>query len=135
MKKEEVMSISVNSTYTVIDCPNCGILFAVTEELEERRRKDGKDFYCPNGHSMAYGNSDTEKLKKERDRSANLVARLDQERARRDHAERSRSAMKGQLTKVKKRVANGVCPCCNRSFEDLARHMSTQHPDYVEAQA
>ncbi len=127
--------LNINTTYTTIDCPNCGILFAITQELEERRRGDGKSFYCPNGHSMSYHGSTSEKLKKERDRSANLVARLDQERARRDAAERSRAAVKGQLTKVKKRVANGVCPCCNRSFSDLADHMATKHPDYVEAQS
>ena len=40
--------------------------------------------------------------------------------------------MKGQVTRIKKRVANGVCPCCNRTFKDLAAHMSTQHPDYIE---
>ena len=27
-------------------------------------------------------------------------------------------------------MANGVCPCCNRSFENLRNHMHTQHPDY-----
>jgi hypothetical protein len=34
------------------------------------------------------------------------------------------------MTRIKKRVAAGVCPCCNRSFKDLARHMAGQHPDY-----
>ena len=45
---------------------------------------------------------------------------------------RRRAAAKGQLTKVKKRVGNGVCPCCTRSFTDLARHMESKHPAYVE---
>jgi hypothetical protein len=30
-------------------------------------------------------------------------------------------------------VANGVCPCCNRTFQNLARHMAGKHPDYEEA--
>lgn len=30
-----------------------------------------------------------------------------------------------------RRIAAGVCPCCRRSFTDLARHMSSQHPDYA----
>lgn len=31
---------------------------------------------------------------------------------------------------IKKRVGNGVCPCCNRTFENLSRHMSCKHPEY-----
>ena len=28
-----------------------------------------------------------------------------------------------------KRVHNGVCPCCNRSFQNLQKHMKTKHPE------
>ncbi len=38
------------------------------------------------------------------------------------------------MTKVKKRAANGVCPCCNRTFSDLARHMKAKHPDFAEGE-
>jgi hypothetical protein len=44
---------------------------------------------------------------------------------------RSKAAYKGQLTKVRRKVANGSCPCCNRHFENLQRHMQTKHPEYV----
>lgn len=27
--------------------------------------------------------------------------------------------------------ACGVCPCCNRSFTNVRRHMTSQHPDYT----
>lgn len=40
------------------------------------------------------------------------------------------AAYKGQVTKVKRRVSKGVCPCCNRTFENLARNMESQHPAY-----
>jgi hypothetical protein len=23
-----------------------------------------------------------------------------------------------------------VCPCCQRSFQNLSRHMKTKHPEY-----
>jgi hypothetical protein len=23
-----------------------------------------------------------------------------------------------------------VCPCCNRSFQNLRRHMATKHPEF-----
>jgi hypothetical protein len=41
-------------------------------------------------------------------------------------------AARGQLTKFKKRVGRGVCPCCNRHFKDLARHMESKHPELIE---
>jgi len=48
---------------------------------------------------------------------------------------RQKAAAKGQLTKTKRRVANGVCPCCNRTFADLSAHMHGQHPEYGEVPA
>lgn len=28
------------------------------------------------------------------------------------------------------RAQGGACPCCNRTFADMARHMKTKHPDF-----
>lgn len=53
------------------------------------------------------------------------------------HEERSHSTTRGHLTRERKkkeqletRAANGVCPCCHRTFKQLARHMKTKHPDF-----
>lgn len=54
------------------------------------------------------------------------------EQRRLESERRAHAATKGQLTKTKKRIANGVCPCCNRSFANLERHMAGQHPDYPQ---
>jgi hypothetical protein len=36
-----------------------------------------------------------------------------------------------QATKrLKQRVAAGVCPCCNRTFTNLAEHMAGQHAEF-----
>jgi len=120
---------------TILDCPNCGVIFAITAEYESRRRQDGRSFRCPNDHSMSYGKSEVEK---ERDRAATLERRLKFAEGREVHlkdqlqaTEYQRRAAKGQLTKAKKRIAAGVCPCCNRTFQNLANHMSGQHPDYA----
>jgi hypothetical protein len=32
--------------------------------------------------------------------------------------------------KARKRAAAALCPCCNRSFVQLRRHLASQHPDY-----
>lgn len=44
------------------------------DQLFRNRQKDGLKFHCPNGHSLVYGNSEKDKLKKK-------VARLEQELA------------------------------------------------------
>jgi hypothetical protein len=35
------------------------------------------------------------------------------------------------VTKIKNRVGHGVCPCCTRSFQNLARHMASEHPTFA----
>jgi hypothetical protein len=119
----------------ITDCASCGVIFAIPRALEQRRRKDAGSFYCPNGHSMWFGKSEADKEREKREqaeRQAECVrASRDAWRDQAEAAERRRRAIKGQLTKVKKRVAAGVCPCCNRTFADLARHMAGQHPNYV----
>lgn len=40
--------------------------------------------------------------------------------------------MRGKLKAQTTRVKNGVCPCCNRSFQNLKRHMNTKHPNWSE---
>lgn len=95
------------------------------------------EFYCAYGHGQVYavGETEADKLRRERDRLAQQIAQRDDEIAHqlklREAAERSVSAMRGQVTRIKNRVGNGVCPCCNRSFSDLTRHMHTKHPEYA----
>lgn len=125
------MSFGVVTTYNVIDCYKCGALFALPADVDEELHRSGRTFYCPNGHGQVYTQSTVKQLQREREAHARTVARLDQVKADRDAIERSRRATKGALTRVKNRVANGVCPCCNRSFGDLAAHMATEHPTFA----
>jgi len=124
-------TITLATTYYVQACISCGVVFAITDAMDNELRRNGRNFYCPNGHTMHYGDSVEARLKKERESHARTIARLDQARADRDAIERSRRATKGQLTRVKKRVAHGVCPCCNRTFPNLAAHMQEKHPGYA----
>lgn len=118
----------------VTDCCNCGTYFAAPRRLLDARRQDGRTFYCPNGHPMVFSVTEVDRLKGELAKAAHKLETAEsiaaQERRNREYAERSRSALKGQVTKIKNRIAKGVCPCCNRTFVDLGRHMMTQHPDF-----
>lgn len=124
-------TLAIHKTFTVQSCINCGVDFAMTDDLMGQRRRDGMDFYCPNGHPQRYTETDATRLKKAQEALERARAAEVHLRDQRDAAERSASAYKGQVTRIKKRVGNGVCPCCGRSFQQLARHMATKHPDYA----
>jgi len=119
---------------SIIDCCNCGYPVALTADHEDRLRHNGKTFYCPQGHRQWFGKSEADKLREalaeEKQRKENALKRLNEsEAARRAEAEAAEKARK-ELQRKAKRVKNGVCPCCNRSFAALQRHLKNQHPDY-----
>jgi DNA repair exonuclease SbcCD ATPase subunit len=96
------------------------------KELDQKLRENHKEFYCPNGHKQWYvGESEAEKLRRELKRKEQEVA--DQVRARLQ----AQSDLDKAERKLK-RVAKGVCPCCNRSFANLHKHMETKHPEVVK---
>jgi len=134
--------VVVEHTIHIIECCNCGVDFGIGDEYMAARRKDHDWFYCPNGHPQHYPQPSTEEKKAKADaaeveRLKRLVANerqyTESERNRRLLAERQRAAAKGQVTKIKNRVGNGVCPCCNRTFVNLQRHIAGQHPDFTPA--
>jgi DNA repair exonuclease SbcCD ATPase subunit len=94
--------------------------------------------YCAYGHGQVYVEGETEetKIRRERDRLAQQIAQSDDEikrqRELRETAERQAAAARGQVTKLKNRASAGVCPCCNRTFSQLKRHMDQKHPDFTE---
>lgn len=131
--------VVMRTEFVVEECCSCGVAFAMTKAFKDqclaKRGPNGKVFYCPNGHRQWYtGESEADKMRRERDQFAQRVAEWQDEAAReqrrREEAERSAAAFKGQATKLRKRAANGVCPCCTRSFANLHRHMATKHPDF-----
>lgn len=105
----------------------CGIQFALTLDLKNKRLQDGKGFYCPNGHLQFYQDNENARLKKQLEQKQKDVEWI---RAQRDRAERQTSAARGLVTKIKNKIANGVCPCCKRSFINLHRHMKHMHPTF-----
>jgi len=114
----------------------CGIAHAIPANLSRRASEEGVDVYCPLGHVWVIKDTEIKKLR--RKLAAEEAARADEERRRRAAQdllraeERSHAATRGHLTRTKKRIGNGVCPCCNRHFTDVEKHMASQHPDYVE---
>lgn len=123
----------------------CSIRFAVPQTLYdfyERRNEEQPGSFgltCPLGHGMVPAGKtkaqrEAEQLRDElageKHRAEQARADAEYQRTQRQFAERRVAASKGQLTKIKNRVGNGVCPCCNRYFANLHRHMTTQHPGW-----
>lgn len=127
----ESYTLAHRSDLYIIDCCTCGVVFGFPTTMEDRRRADGKVFYCPNGHSMVFRDTDAVKIRHLSESLARERQRLDQERARANHMAAVARGHKGAHQRTKNRIAKGVCPCCNRTFIDLGRHMAGQHPNYT----
>ncbi len=113
--------------FTVVN-PGCGCArFAVPTHVYEAWRCKEKRWHCPHCGSCRFFSS-TETPDQRRAREAE--ERLEQERERAHRAEQKASAIGRQYKRMKTRVKNGVCPCCTRTFENLARHMADMHPDF-----
>jgi hypothetical protein len=116
------------------ECPSCGVRFAIPSNMLSALRQNKKGFYCPNGHAQSFSESSTARLEREleeakrRQEQAEIALRNSRKRA--EEAERAARLSGGKLRALRKRVKNGVCPCCKRSFTQLQRHMATKHPDY-----
>ncbi len=133
--------LDVRFGFSQKDCAACGIVFFIPTRIEERCSNDGRKWWCPGcGHQWHYGESESDKLKRELERERELRAKeVERERQRREQAETEAknqrnitAAYKGHLTRTKKRVGKGVCPCCNRTFSNLARHMAGKHPYFAD---
>jgi len=123
----------------LVKCYRCNVQFGMTDDFHNMAVTRGEAFtwYCPNGHAQVFTarESEEDKLRRERDRLRQSVAEWqDAEREQRERAqlaERRASAARGQVTKLKNRASKGICPCCNRTFTNLQRHMATKHPTFI----
>lgn len=113
-------------TMVTIKCCNCGVIFGMDKDFRQRFYDDpDKWFYCPNGHSQHYSGKklDREAYEKKLREAENKIANITSENFQ----------LGSQLRKKEhdlKRLKNGVCPCCNRSFKGLHAHIKNQHPEY-----
>ena len=136
---DEIIRIR-GAAHVVTECGECGVVYTVPQVAYEHRRRDGGFNHCPNGHTWGWpkGTRQTEAdiLRRERDRLIQQAAQKDDEiREAREAARKAldQAAKAERATaRVKKRVDNGVCPDCNRSFSDLHRHMQTKHKRVCE---
>ena len=109
--------------FTMTGCPACGIPFFVPTDWFNNKRNDHRSFSCPNGHGLQLkSKSEIEKLRE-----------VIQEKEKREQNITNR--LMDEMNKSKKlelklsRIGNGICPCCNRYFANLHRHVKAKHPE------
>jgi hypothetical protein len=113
---------------TALQCQTCGVWHAIPKAMHDNCVEEGGFWHCPNGHQRGYreGRKEREAVRLERDRLKQRVSELNDtialERA-------SKEAAAKKVKQLQKRAKAGVCPCCNRSFANMAAHMKTCHSD------
>lgn len=125
------LTITHTTTFVVHDCPTCHMQYALPQDFRKRMQQTSGTWYCPRGHAVCYTESALDRARRElkianRQLESALYAR-DSE-YRRWRGER---VQHGKTKARLRRTAAGLCPHCNRNFENLRRHMETKHPEKV----
>ena len=122
---------AISVQLTEINCGVCGGVYAVNAMFHKHKQDKGGYWTCPYCKcDWGFDKSETElartqrELEEERKRRNDALARANEAAAARDKAERA-------LKRHKTRAKNGVCPCCKRTFKQLARHMKSKHPEFA----
>jgi hypothetical protein len=121
--------ITVDGRFTG-PCAQCGSQMWLPESLyTSAKHSQNITFYCPYGHPQIFpqGESTLTLVRRERDRLAQQIAQKEDEIRTQAKLITNLKAQRAIQTKKLKRVDKGVCPECNRSFENLQRHMHTKH--------
>lgn len=121
-------------TLETLTCGECGIAFGVPRAWASDRRADKNGFYCPNGHCRVFRKS-TEQILREKiaDQEQRIIWRdedLKRVRSELQSQKFKTMAERSAKARLKKRISDGVCPCCHRTFANLQKHMAHLHPDF-----
>jgi hypothetical protein len=118
--------------HVVNQCGTCAVWHTIPEVMYNTFRAEGGFWTCPNGHQRGWDKGtdaiERENVRRERDRLKQDAARLADEvtaqQRRADEAEK-------KVLQIKRRAAAGVCPCCNRTFLNIQRHMKSKHANVI----
>ena len=122
-------------------CFRCKEPFAMTEATYQTLVRSGANFHCPFGHPQHFTEEPTEAdiLRRERDRLKQDAARKDEniEFLQRSvfKLKEEAAAAKLDTVRARKRALMGTCPCCHRTFRQMALHMRNKHPEFKAEEA
>ena len=122
------------------DCFTCGMPISMTDGQLRQFNEMGMTIHCVLGHQTVPRKSDVQILQEQLQEAQEQVTRLEtavrNERRemqtwKKAHENQGRLLEQEQTKRkrLEKRVHNGVCPHCRRSFANVQRHMARQHPE------
>lgn len=107
------------------ECCVCGVVFALPARMLQNARENAGSITCPSGHRLTWAKSVADRL---RDELAAEKKRKDAALGRANESDAARIKAEAALGRLKKRQQAGLCPCCNRTFVNVQRHMASKHP-------
>lgn len=129
---QDGLQITQTITFETIVCYKCHVPFAVSAKHHRELLDTHDTFYCPAGHPQHYiAKFNEEKL---REQLENERKQRQQEEERLYNLYLDELNKSNKLNRQLKRIHKGICPCCNRSFTNLKRHMETKHPEIMKKQ-
>lgn len=130
-------TMEYTGTLVVTSCW-CGINLAIPSSLHRKAQSDDEAvIFCPLGHQFVYGKNEADRQRERADRAERdaRLARASRDAARDQAAAAHRSAIayKGHATRLRNKIANGVCPVagCRRHFDNVQAHIEGKHPDWA----
>lgn len=111
----------------IVHCYKCDWPIALPGRAEEALLESKENFWCAQGHPQRFAKSTSTRLQEQIDAANARAERIESEKKR---AIDERNAARAAVSRLKNRASAGVCPCCNRTFVALARHMKAKHPEY-----
>lgn len=115
------------------ECGKCGGIFALSNRFLTHARENKGGFHCPYcATPWSWSESNEDRLRKQLDAKEREVTAAKSEAMKERVLKEQAIAATAAKEKQIQRVHKGVCPCCNRSFTNLRRHMATKHPESVK---
>ena len=113
-----------DQTIVFKECFTCGIPIAMTVFQKRQFDEQGMTIQCVLGHGTMRRESEVQRLQRE---LKDTQDRLTQAETEKQSAERVVDAAIKKRQRLEKRVGAGVCLHCHRSFQNVRRHMDSQH--------
>lgn len=125
-----LVELSVEQSHEAITCSKCGVTFSLPSTFVAGLRNSHDTFYCPNGHPQYFpGETEAERLRKQLEEKERQL-QFERQRATTNYEQRQKAEKR--VRSLEKRASAGVCPCCKRTFQQVARHMKTKHPEFAK---
>lgn len=135
LQRSEIMTTFTESfieTFNIVSCYSCTARFAIPSELYRRVvTNHSGSVHCPACGALTCWPAETEDQKRIKQLESKLNWDMEECARQKRNQEAAEASLRGVVTRIKRRIGSGICPCCKRSFKQLSQHMAHKHPDYT----